>query len=109
MYIYTLSHPLTKEIRYVGKTKHIKRRLSDHCTSNKYNCKKGKWIKSLISDGLRPLIEILDEVDEDIVNIIEAYWIAQFEHWGFNLVNKHKTIKNVNKKPKNKNKNRFNL
>ena len=33
VYIYTLEHPITKEIRYVGKTKNPKMRFHNHCNN----------------------------------------------------------------------------
>jgi len=48
--IYTLSHPKTKEVRYIGKTyRTLKKRLSEHCSECNANhgTHKIHWIKSL--------------------------------------------------------------
>lgn len=89
--IYTLSHPLTKEIRYVGKTsKTLKRRLMNHICDAKvkryknHNC---NWIQSLLKDNLEPIIEELDSTSEKDWEYLETYWINQFRQWGFNLTN----------------------
>lgn len=86
-YIYTLSHPLTGEVRYVGKTTNPKQRKSNH--SNRARDKgthKRNWINSLKVQGLKPLFEIIDEVHDDW-KFWERYWIAQFKIWGFKLCN----------------------
>jgi hypothetical protein len=83
--IYTLSGP--KGVRYVGKTiQSLKVRLSAH-TLEKGRNRKQNWIKSLKSKGIKPTIEILDIVDEDVWEEREIYWIQQFKDWGFDLVN----------------------
>lgn len=88
--IYTLSHPITNEIRYIGKTKFsLEKRLKyGHLRDlNKYNNKRVNWIKSLKSLGLEPKIELLEEVSKDQWINSEIYWISQFKAWGFRLVN----------------------
>lgn len=60
-FIYSLAHPLTDEIRYVGKANDIKDRFRSHLHAKDYS-HKSSWVKSLKNDGLIPKIEILDEV-----------------------------------------------
>jgi len=86
VFIYTLEHPITKEIRYIGKTNNLKIRLGNHLC-NKDRTHKVNWIKSLKTKGLKPEMKILDEVDEVDWSFWEKYWIAQFKIWGINLVN----------------------
>lgn len=84
--IYTLSDPLNYQIRYVGKTKcTIQKRLNHHINKSKNNptTHRDNWIKSLLTKGFLPIIEV---VDEDIVDY-ESFWINQFVSWGFNLTN----------------------
>jgi predicted GIY-YIG superfamily endonuclease len=86
-YIYTLSHPITDEVRYVGKTVNPKQRKHNH--TNKARDKgtyKRNWINSLIVQGLRPKFEIIDQVDSNW-KFWERYWISQFRTWGFRLCN----------------------
>jgi len=86
VFIYTLEHPITEEVRYVGKTNNLKIRLGNHlCGRQKTH--KVNWIKSLKSQGLIPVMKILDEVYKEDWIFWEVYWINQFKIWGFNLVN----------------------
>lgn len=87
IYIYTLAHPITGEVRYVGKTDNLARRFSTHTTSLTYKNYTTNWIKSLKSSGLKPVMEVLDETDLHNWVVVEQYWIAQFKAWGFKLTN----------------------
>lgn len=89
-YIYTLSHPQTGEIRYVGKTTNLKRRTYQHF--NIKVCKKlgnrhlGNWLLSILNNNLKPKLEVLEECTDNWIKC-EQYWIEQFKHWGFDLLN----------------------
>lgn len=88
VFIYTLEHPLTGEIRYVGKTKNPKMRFHNHCNKlHNEKTHKRNWINSLKNFSLRPVMRILDEVDSLEWRFWERYWIAQIKSWGFSLVN----------------------
>lgn len=89
--IYTLSNPITKEVRYIGKTKRkLRFRMYQHLSNYKLmneKSYKNSWILSLKKKSLKPDIEILDIVDESTWAFWESYWISQFKAWGFNLTN----------------------
>lgn len=88
VYIYTLTDPITNQVRYVGKTKNLKQRRHNHlnkCLDK--NTHKRNWINSLRKIEKRPIMEVIEEVLESEWHFWEKYWIAQFRHWGFNLVN----------------------
>ena len=57
-YLYTLNDPNTNEIRYVGITCNMKKRLKYHI-ADKANTKKTRWIKSLVDNKLVPTINEL--------------------------------------------------
>lgn len=79
-YIYTLSDPISDEIKYIGKTKNIKDRLTRHLSPSNLENKwtsKTKWIIWLKERGLKPKIEIIDEGYIDNINELEIYWIEQ--------------------------------
>lgn len=90
--IYTLSHPETGEVRYVGKTTiGLKNRLKGHRANARRQLKLGQksyianWINSLPSS---PIIEELEElVDEAALSEAEVFWIENFRWLGFRLVN----------------------
>ncbi len=90
IYIYILKHPVTKDIRYVGKTTNPKKRLANHISStnrNEEKSYKNNWIKSLLIENLKPEIEVIDQIDSINWEWLEEYWISQFKSWGFNLTN----------------------
>lgn len=89
--IYTLEDPVTGDIRYIGKTRSsLKYRLSQHIhdsLNNGTKTRKKAWIKGLILQGLLPVIQVLDVVDNDDWKLSEQYWISQLKAWGFKLTN----------------------
>lgn len=89
-FIYTLSDPISKEIKYIGKTKNLKDRLQRHmspCNLKQTWQSKTKWLKYLKNNGLKPIMEVLDQGDENNIDQLEIYWISQFKSWGFKLKN----------------------
>ena len=87
-FIYTLSNPITKEVRYIGKTVNIKDRYRQHIGKRLLdNSHKNNWISSLINAGLQPIIEVLDIVEHSEWEFWEKYWISQFKTCGFDLTN----------------------
>ncbi len=88
IYIYTLSDSLG--VRYVGQTKNLKLRYYRHIFDGKNNGGKNKrcsWVKSLLNKNEKPIMEIIDEINEKEWVFWEQYWISQFKTWGFKLVN----------------------
>ncbi len=84
-YIYTLSCPITNEVRYVGKSTNPSKRFSNHlCDKSKSH--KASWIKSLISNNKLPVLNIVEEFDNelDCYNAEIAY-ISKYD----NLTNHH--------------------
>lgn len=85
-YIYTLSDG--NNVRYVGKTSHLKKRYISHiCESHLKRTHKEKWIQKVLSNNGKIIMEILDECDDEISSEIESFWIELLNSWGFNLVN----------------------
>lgn len=90
IYIYTLEHPITGEIRYVGKTVNPQKRKADHNSKavqllNQRHL--SRWILSLLNQGLKPKMIIIDSIQSNNWEWLEQYWISQFRVWGFNLCN----------------------
>lgn len=88
-FIYTLSHPKTNKIVYVGKTiNSLEERLYGHIgDSKRHNRKICKWINKLTREGLKPIIEELDSTNEDQLADLEIFYIELFKFWGFDLKN----------------------
>ncbi len=88
-YIYTLSHPITHEVKYVGKSIDPKERLRTHIKDARKNYRNNlscNWVKSLLKKGLEPVMDIIDDIEGDW-EWLEIYWVAQFKAWGFELKN----------------------
>jgi group I intron endonuclease len=87
-YIYALVDPRTNEIRYIGKSNDIRRRLRGHLeVIDRYNTPTTSWLKQLRNLGLIPEIRILEEVPIQIWEDKERWWIASFRERNINLTN----------------------
>ena len=79
-------------IRYVGLTgKELDERLTEHILESK-NPKRNKshrtkWFKSMVDEGVRPVIYPLEAVDADDAPLCEQLWIARLRQLGCSLVN----------------------
>lgn len=91
--IYVLKNPDTEDIRYVGMTSvDLMVRLERHITTFK-QAKNRKnrvrvWIWELIPLGRVPIIELIEEVDEDVCDEREKYWIKFYRDQGCDLLNR---------------------
>jgi hypothetical protein len=89
--IYTLSDPrYPNDIRYVGQTiKKLNTRLSIHIAPKSLISKthKNNWIKSLLEVNIIPLINLIEEVNDDEWSIREIYWINYYKSIGYKLTN----------------------
>ncbi len=87
--IYTLSHPITGEIRYVGKTAQpLYRRLNSHRQNRKRTeTHTAHWVRSLYELDLRPVIEEIDLVPDHESCESEMYWIRWYRNLGARLTN----------------------
>ena len=87
--IYALIDPRDNSVRYVGKTTMtLAGRLSAHVSDcHKRNNHRSNWIKLLLRLGVRPVIELIEEVPADVWEDRERYWIAHFIESGSALTN----------------------
>lgn len=87
MKVYVLKDPTTNEIRYVGVTSQsLNQRLSQHINAAKNHQRHVcNWIKSLLDQGLRPIIEQIDDVEDWEEK--ERYYIKYYRDQGCNLTN----------------------
>lgn len=80
--------PITGQTRYVGKTTNVKQRLRRHFSGAKLEKNhRACWIRSLVSQGLRPEFEMLAQVPETEWPQWEIDYIAFFRSVGCDLVN----------------------
>jgi group I intron endonuclease len=90
--IYVLIDPKTNKIRYVGQTtKQINVRLYNHIykakKSNHKTTHKNTWIKSLLNENLRPIIELIDVVGENDWKEVEKNYISLYREKSHDLLN----------------------
>jgi hypothetical protein len=85
-FIYTLSDD--SGIRYVGKSNFPNKRYYNHIkTCNRTNTYKNNWIKSLLNECKKPILNIIDEVPITEWQFWEKYWISKLRSDGNNLTN----------------------
>ena len=90
-FIYTFSHPITHEIRYIGQTsRSLHARFMSHKNSAK-NDKRAvmpiqRWIAGLFSIGLLPEMKIIAEVSLLEIDAIEIKYISEGRE-RYNLLN----------------------
>lgn len=87
--IYKLIDPRNNVIMYVGKTyMTFKKRMYAHIdTAKKGKTNKDLWIKELLSLKLKPIIELIEEVDNSIWQEREIYWIDFYKKINNNILN----------------------
>jgi hypothetical protein len=87
-YIYVLKCPLSKEIKYVGKSNNPDKRYKNHINKCRdKNTHKRNWISKLKLDGLKPELETIDCVDVVEWKYWEKFYITKFLNEGCKLVN----------------------
>ena len=83
-----------KRVRYIGWTnKKLYDRLGNHMTEARHDVTqqhthKNRWINSLLKQGLKPEIQLVDETDNpEEIKLMEIKYIKQFKDGGFLLTN----------------------
>lgn len=77
--IYVLKHPVTGEVRYVGKANNANARLKSHIRdAMRRKTPVYKWINSLMSEGLAPIMEVIRECTHDDWEHVEKETIASY-------------------------------
>lgn len=85
--IYGLSDPRTGAVRYVGKTNNPSLRLGTHISSRS-NARKFDWIQSLLREGVRPVMVVLEVAAQDEGVAAEARWVTKLRSEGADLTNR---------------------
>jgi hypothetical protein len=85
MFTYGLYSTDENEIRYVGKTNNLNKRLYEHIKDSQRNNKthKQKWVCKEMNNNNEINIKILEECDDAIWEEREKYWISYYN----NLIN----------------------
>jgi group I intron endonuclease len=88
VFIYVLIDPKSNQIKYVGKTTDIKRRLRRHISERfLHDSYKDRWIRKIVDSNVLPEIEIIDEVDKSNWGYWEKFYISYFKSIGCLLTN----------------------
>jgi NUMOD3 motif len=89
-FIYVLKEPATQKVRYVGKADFPHSRFCKHlsrarlCLDSRH---KALWIRTLLSKGLEPVLEVIDEVPKELWESAEMGYIQLYLDAGCDLVN----------------------
>lgn len=91
-FIYCLKDPRDNQPKYIGKSKDPKKRLQEHIYESKNKkTKKERWINKLLKLNLKPILNILMEIEEGEHFIWEPFFIKKYKDLGFKLVNDDNT------------------
>ena len=88
-YIYSLEYP-KGNIRYIGKSNTPKKRFNDHLSAALKRdsiTRSSNWLFSLLINGERPILNIVDEIPMKEWEFWETYYISLYKSWGFVLTN----------------------
>ncbi len=88
-YLYILKDPNAYEVRYVGMTTNTKTRLNVHIRSARYHTRNPKetWIHSLLLDGQKPTMEVIETCEQGTWAVRERFWIDFYKQEGCDLTN----------------------
>lgn len=88
-YLYTLNCPFTNQIKYVGVSIQPKKRFNTHLSKARQSTstRKKAWIKGLLNQNLKPLLNIISEHNKDEIHEIEKSFILKCKEKGIELYN----------------------
>lgn len=89
-FIYILWDPRDNGKCYIGKSNDPHKRFSTgHMYKKLWNTKSKKhsWLKSLSNKNLKPILEVIDQVELSDWEFWEQHYICLYKSWGFNLTN----------------------
>ena len=91
-YVYSISHPETKEEVYIGLTRQLEKRMRAHNTKETFV---GRWVKDIRKEGFLPVFNILYKGKKIDSQKMEAEFIIQRLASGISLFN---VAHNIDKK-----------
>ena len=85
-FIYALIDPFTNKVRYIGKSTNPQKRFNTHLNTNDgTHCH--NWINGLLNADAQPILEVIEEAENSIINELEQFWIAEYKRLGAKLTN----------------------
>lgn len=103
VYIYALIDPDTGELRYIGATDNIVRRMREILAPNlSKSRKRAEWIIELKAEGKQPNLSILETCPEAEAVLVERKWIARYRELGAPLLNVHVGGEGGGRSPRNR-------
>lgn len=88
IHIYILSDD--SGVRYVGQTNDPVERLGRHtcdASAGRDKTKRGLWIQDLFSQGIKPVLTVIETCHRDIANERERLWVCYYHQQGAVLLN----------------------
>lgn len=87
-YVYALVDPRTNEVRYIGSTNNLLRRLNEHMRLYGGNKRKNAWLKELKDSSMLPYALTLEVLEDERYNQdCEDSWIEYYMAAGADLLN----------------------
>lgn len=88
-YLYTLNCPFTNQIKYVGVSIQPKKRFNTHLSKARQSTstRKKAWIKGLLNQNLKPILNIISEHDKDVIHEVEKSFILECKNKNIELYN----------------------
>ena len=87
-FIYVLQHPVTGDVRYVGKTVYPRRRYSSHISpTKKGNSAVAKWFEKWSALKKYPKMVIIERTVGIEWTVREPFWISHYRKLGCDLLN----------------------
>lgn len=89
-HIYGLADPRDGIIRYIGKSKNLRRRMARHMSAMNLEKKHhaAAWLRSIVVAGLSPSVIVVESLnDADDWAAREIFWIAHFRSLGHDMTN----------------------
>lgn len=101
-HVYHLVDPITRTVRYIGKTASPKSRLRAHIKDaiERDNTEKKRWIRGLLAQGLEPvMVSVATFLDEQNARQCESAECHKHKSTIFNIHDPAKGAKSLRKQP----------
>lgn len=96
-FIYYLICPISKKVKYVGKSKNPKSRYNQHIKKlDKQLTPKREWLENLFSKKLIPILQVIEEINETNAREREQFHLNKNIDTALNIHNPEKGAKSRN-------------